>query len=1433
MKKMLSFLLTAALLLTMIAVPVSAIGEATAGYAETTLGNGRYYKFTFTEDDIYNYVVSGSDSEEGVGQATYKNNTFYPMWTNKEAQSVTAGYKQVTDVDTGNKYDTLQITAGALNSQVLFTPLTKEGKPFELTPGKKYRFSITYFNPVSSCWSQMFVSAGGSNNKTYNKYVDGYSVENTAGTVTETYMPSQRPATSKDGMGVVGGAAWSINLKDGTYGVAAKNYTCLHNSGIVLDSCAHGQKNLSVYKTDTKYVAPLAEEKFVYNDVNKSFSAELATYTKSGDTYTATGETTTVNNYLTLELAGGDANYYADKGCAIYGNVTAEEVTQTAPNVWQIESIEVWDVGIEAEVTYHYNNGTADETVTGEDVGAGVGEVYTIDRMPTNIPEGKYFAGWYTDAACTVSAGEKTVVPADGFLDLYAKYGDYVKSVTFDYKNANIKNVCNYGYMKDGVYYCSLNEIVWGEKTYTDNGVVLGKGDYNAAYTFNPDKTNGLDARTDSHVAAGKPYVAGVDNVGSTTFKDMAVGETASIGWTERANLIIKDASGNAFIAKPNTEYGVTVKYTVTDAAMGDATLSLIAGRPFSLSQNGSGSYDASGYASVASNKTVSIRENGAAEATYSINTGDMTDAVPVLSLHMQFKGFKAKKLAEANGVESYTLDDGRTVYPFEIIGKSSIVIEEITVAEVDSSVTIINGTNQTVIKGYDGQKIVYPELSTTKDGTPIYSLSANEYIPAPTEFTGEAVTVYVIYNTLNGFEDYKQTNWTVDSNFVKVSDEKPYEGDYSIKFINNIDARYNLLVTEPADWATKWTSYYTYDAENGYVKLAAEAAPEFATDTYYKYRGPFEREHSIELWGLKAGESYKITYKYFVAQGTETGIRVEPYTAPSYNIWDNGNYTVYTDSFVTIPASDADGEWHDGVIYLTVGDKPQNSLYIRLGAVNADNYASAYFDNFNYEKVDTATFNVLVDNAVVEGDGVYNKNTKVFTAYGKGAAISAPVVSTESGAAINTWYTDEACTKEATSIVAGGVYYGTIEYVEFVDLAGNRTKGYYNDGDVIVYPELAKDRNYDSFWSLKEDSYEAVPENFDGTITVYAVKTNVIGFENYASAQYVSGSVNVAVSDEMPYNGKNSLKYTDVDFKPIKSEPADWATNWTIYYTYDAENGFVNISGDEAPAFEEGKYYSNRNEMTEHAIVLNRLGARGTTYKISFKYYVPETLKSTIKIVPFTNNTNIWTPYNKDTGAGKITYDYFSISQSVETGKWIDGEIYFTSNAIDSCNYLYLMIQNGAQASGDVVYFDEFAITEAQVVYFEVPEGYAAEIYNGVLKDGVITAYFDKDAKITAPIITDADGNPVEKWVDAEGKGVTEFVSGGVYSPAPAFEYGDCNGDGEIDATDLAILKLKLAGSAEVAAGADCNGDGKIDATDLAILKLYLAGSATLGPAN
>jgi len=101
-----------------------------------------------------------------------------------------------------------------------------------------------------------------------------------------------------------------------------------------------------------------------------------------------------------------------------------------------------------------------------------------------------------------------------------------------------------------------------------------------------------------------------------------------------------------------------------------------------------------------------------------------------------------------------------------------------------------------------------------------------------------------------------------------------------------------------------------------------------------------------------------------------------------------------------------------------------------------------------------------------------------------------------------------------------------------------------------------------------------------------------------------------------------------------------------------------------------------------------------------------------------------------------------------------------------------------------------------------------------------------------------DADGYCDTCWnhlahVDEDANGECDLC----WSPMPEepeVVYGDANGDGEIDARDIALLQQHNAGwEVELNdAAADVNGDGEIDARDIALLQQHNAGwDVVLGP--
>ncbi len=403
--------------------------------------------------------------------------------------------------------------------------------------------------------------------------------------------------------------------------------------------------------------------------------------------------------------------------------------------------------------------------------------------------------------------------------------------------------------------------------------------------------------------------------------------------------------------------------------------------------------------------------------------------------------------------------------------------------------------------------------------------------------------------------------------------------------------------------------------------------------------------------------------------------------------------------------------------------------------------------------------------------------------------------------------------------------YDGTITYVD-----GDKEKVVDAfKGDEIVYESAAATRQGDAVWSLSKDEYIAPPTTFEESFKVYAIVDPVISFENYYQADDIKYSLNVGVSEDIALTGNKSLKYENIGYSYTYKKPDKWDTDWTKYYEI-VDGEFVKLAGETAPEWVANTYLERRgNSNYEQAIALWQLDGN-KSYKVSFKYYVPETLAGDIGIYPYTNGTNIWWTQTDGNGKGRVEYkdSAITIGADAQTGEWLDGEIYFTSTAIPSYDLLYVKVGTTAEEKV-IVYFDDFAVQEVFATTFEIPED--AVLEDGGIRNGnIVTVYVAAGEEIVPPLVVGADENPIEVWYDENGEEVTEFVVGGAYS-YKSFIYGDCNDDGKIDAVDLAALKLSLAELGKVGLGADCNADGNVDAIDLAALKLYLAELGTLGP--
>ncbi len=364
---------------------------------------------------------------------------------------------------------------------------------------------------------------------------------------------------------------------------------------------------------------------------------------------------------------------------------------------------------------------------------------------------------------------------------------------------------------------------------------------------------------------------------------------------------------------------------------------------------------------------------------------------------------------------------------------------------------------------------------------------------------------------------------------------------------------------------------------------------------------------------------------------------------------------------------------------------------------------------------------------------------------------------------------------------------------IDIENIFGNSYKITFNDGgkiterdylesETIFYPNLTATREYDIRWSKSANEYIApYTEMPKEDVTVYSFKNPVISFENYP-LELTDNSTAIEISTDFALEGNKSFKYSNVD----------------------------------------------SDNSLENTIALGKVTS-GNAYRISFKYFISQELKTDHNIVLYTGGLDIKEEGNGQTGK-RIQYPSspFNISSSTQTGNWIDGEIYFTADslAIGEFNNIYLQLCSTDVNLGDSIYFDVIYVEEMVTADFILPDGFNVTSTNGILSNNTFTAYYSKNDVITPPNVFKTENTNVV-WVDEDKLVTEEFKANGIYN-VKLDGKGDLNEDGAVSSHDLAIMKSYIAEKNDIYINQN-NGDiisnGRIDLVDMAYLKLHLAG--------
>ena len=129
----------------------------------------------------------------------------------------------------------------------------------------------------------------------------------------------------------------------------------------------------------------------------------------------------------------------------------------------------------------------------------------------------------------------------------------------------------------------------------------------------------------------------------------------------------------------------------------------------------------------------------------------------------------------------------------------------------------------------------------------------------------------------------YNSTNGKMYSDAAKTT-LLPYPSDAP---------EYTLLTTEPADWETNYTSYYTYDDQTEQYTPVPEGtgAPEWQADTYYRHNGAGDGEKGKIYQDL--GGDPVVFYRW---TGTNFAITGTPAATPDVDGADAAVFTLTTE---------------------------------------------------------------------------------------------------------------------------------------------------------------------------------------------------------------------------------------------------------------------------------------------------------------------------------------------------------------------------------------------------------------------------------------------------------------------------------------------------------------------------------------------------------
>ncbi len=632
---------------------------------------------------------------------------------------------------------------------------------------------------------------------------------------------------------------------------------------------------------------------------------------QTGEMYVAVSNFTGVNDTYTI------AKYAHVLDLKFNGNATLNT------NEIYIDDITIEENYVNTPKLYVHIGDQVD-TIT-EDLTAG--DTFTPPTL--EAPAGKYVIGWTDAVGNDLTEFKMPAANLLGEYHIYAKFGTYPDGVTIDTTGATQPTLKGYSAFTSAI----LNDSGWSKRTYTDEGIKFEKS-LNGADKWDPSKTDGL-----AQTATLNDYVA--------LPTDLDVGKQTYGGWGASTQYILRDKDGNAIMAKPNTKYAMVVTYE--KVADGEQTLRVRVGKKADYITTGETTGGENYFRFTSQDYTFNEEVTGENNThTYYVTTGEFSEGdVPVIALNYIGGKFLVERVAEVNGVPSYTLTtNNKTYFPYRIVSASCVIVKSVQLIEIDEGNVAV--TYNTYEKGVGFS-------ATVKDNAPKASLDVDtknfdtKWYDSETEpNVNHVVTTYPNTNATYYSAGYMQAHLSGGSS--------DYFGDGKQ---NGSDNKTIVFENKAVD-----------------VEGATKYALNVSTDEAVASN---DAECFILVPHMIDGHTYKISYKY-KANTNNSKFGLNFMTAGYNNIWP----TMVTRYTTAVAAGTSDDTWTEQTAYFTVdligdvADERETGIDYKVTNDTRDTLYASFYQDINEESANDIYF---VDFEVVDlGEAIQAKGASVLT---------------------------------------------------------------------------------------------------------------------------------------------------------------------------------------------------------------------------------------------------------------------------------------------------------------------------------------------------------------------------------------------------------------------------------------------------------------------